>query len=127
MLFKSSYATDLSWSAQWQCCMSSGGITHAVVQVVEEWEVGLYQRLLPAVEGALQAAVTDAITETRNTGRVALAAYTAVLPERGVALVKRFDGPVQVRHRLAAVHSKPAGWVGGKGRVLEGHCLCSAC
>jgi hypothetical protein len=75
--------------------------------------VGLYQRLLPAVEGALQAAVTDAITETRNTGRVALAAYTAVLPERGVALVKRFDGPVQVRHRLAAAQSKPAGWFGG--------------
>jgi hypothetical protein len=96
---------------------------NTALQVVEDWDVGMYHRLLPAVEGALQAACTDAITETRNAGRVALAAYTAVLPERGVALVKRFDGPVQVRQgaRRRVQHA------GCLVQVLWDQCMCSSC
>jgi hypothetical protein len=57
----------------------------------------MYQRHCAVIESGLQAAVTDALSDTRTTGRAAVAAYAAVLPDRALGLTKRFDNNLQVR------------------------------
>ena len=64
--------------------------------MLEEWDPSVYQRHLAIIESGLQAAVTDALGDTRTAGRTAVAAYAAAHPERAAALTKRFDSSLQV-------------------------------
>eukprot|EP00775_Hariotina_reticulata_P009313 gene9313-9478_t len=81
-----------------------------LVQILEDWEPQEYHRYLDNVEAAITAAVQDAISDTRNAGRAAFAAYNSSMPERAAALLRRLDHGLQQKlHEAVVQHSHPQG------------------
>ncbi len=65
------------------------------LQILEDWDAGVWGRQLEAVEAAIRAAAQDSGADTRQAARGIMALYHAAMPERAAAFLKRLDGGLQ--------------------------------
>lgn len=77
-----------------------------LLQILEDWDVGVWGRQLEAVEAAIRAAGQDSAADTRQAARGIMALYHAALPDRAAAFLKRLDGGLQ--DKLSAGLGGPA-------------------
>ncbi|GLI59247.1 hypothetical protein VaNZ11_001093 [Volvox africanus] len=79
-----------------------------IVQILENWDVGVWSRQLESVEAAIRAAAQDSSADTRQLGRNAIALYYGAQPDRAQAFLKRLDSSLQDKLAVGLVGAKPA-------------------
>ncbi|GLC37256.1 hypothetical protein PLESTB_001143100 [Pleodorina starrii] len=79
-----------------------------IIQILEEWDVGIWSRQTDSVETAIRAAVQDSTADTRQYSRTAMALYHGAQPDRAQAFLKRLDSSLQDKLAGGLVGAKPA-------------------
>ncbi|GIL71392.1 hypothetical protein Vretifemale_1954, partial [Volvox reticuliferus] len=83
-----------------------------IVQILEDWDLGVWSRQLESVEAAIRAAAQDSLADTRQLSRNAMALYYGAQPDRAQAFLKRLDHSLQDKLAVGLVGAKSAKPVG---------------